>query len=42
MGYNGKELGKFEQRSLEPIQWEIILKYMVFDTMFLMIRLKII
>jgi hypothetical protein len=30
MGYNGKDLGKFEQRNLELIQWEIIIKYMVF------------
>jgi hypothetical protein len=30
IGYNGKELAKFEQRSLKPIQWETILKYMVF------------
>ena len=30
MGDNGNELGKFEQRSLWPIQFKIRLKYMVF------------
>jgi uncharacterized membrane protein YvbJ len=30
MGYNGKELGIFEQIILKPIQLEIRLKYMVF------------
>jgi len=30
MGYNGKELGRFEQTILKPIQLEIKLKYVVF------------